>query len=459
VDDVLDLSQIDAGRMALSKEWTSLPQLVDEAMQAVGALFESKGLYLQTSLPADLPPLLCDGTRIRQVLLNLVSNAGRYTEKGGVQLTAELTGREVVVCVADTGAGIAPEDQEKLFQPFQQGDSSLSRRHSGSGLGLAISKRFVEMHGGRMWLASAPAVGTRVYFTLPQGDAQDEAAIDPGAQRWFGPYHEYEYRLRREPTRIAPPHAAPRLVIVEETDSLSRLFSRYVEGMEITTLPDLRAAQATLAHAPAQGVIINAPLPAAPTDTGQVLAALPYGTVGLWCWVPGQGEAARQLGVTRYLVKPITDQALIESISAVGREVRTVLVVDDDAEVLQLFTRMLLLADSRYRVIQAKTGQRALDLLRTRRPDVMLLDLIMPVKDGFQVLREKQADPSLRDIPVIAISAQDPTGAPVVSDSLTITQGGGLSVRELLALIQAALQVLEPGGPPPGPEPPEMPPE
>jgi signal transduction histidine kinase len=152
VDDVLDLSQVDAGRMALSKEWTSLHEIVDEASQAVGALFESKGLYLETEVPPDLPPVL-------------------EIKRGE---------NDVMVSVADTGPGIAPEDQQRLFKPFQQLDSSIRRRHGGSGLGLVISKRFVEMHGGKMWLVSPSTadlpsalrtaeggIGTTIYFSLP----------------------------------------------------------------------------------------------------------------------------------------------------------------------------------------------------------------------------------------------------------------------------------------------------
>lgn len=458
VDDVLDLSQIEAGRMALSKEWSNLGALVAEATEAVSTLFESKQLYLQADVPADLPLIYCDGTRIRQVLLNLVSNAGRYTERGGVRITAQLEAAEVTVCVADTGPGIAPADQERLFQPFQQGDSSLSRRHGGSGLGLAISRRFVEMHGGRMWLSSELRAGTRVYFALPVSAPVDEEGGTTAAQRWFSPYQDYEYRLHREPPVTRPPTVLPRWMVVEKADSLGRLLGRYAEGVEIAASQDMGAAQAELAHTPAQGFIVNAPLPASAESAVAALGALPYGTPGFWCWLPGQDEAARELGVVSYLVKPVTDEALLVSLAALGPGVQTILLVDDDAEVLQLFTRMLLLADRGYRVIQAKSGQRALDLLRTRRPDVMLLDLVMPGKDGFQVLREKRADTAIRDVPVIVVSAQDPTGAPVVSSGLTITQNGGLSARELLALIQAATGILGRGAPPPGRERPETPP-
>jgi signal transduction histidine kinase len=221
VDDVLDLSQVEAGRMALSKEWVSLQGIVDEVATAVRGLYESKGLYLQTEVPADLPPILCDSTRIRQVMLNLLSNAGRFTERGGVRLNAWREKDNVVVSVSDTGPGIAPEDQEKIFEPFQQLDGSIRRRHGGSGLGLSISKRFVEMHRGKMWLESEVGVGTTFYFSLPL-EMPLPAALTGGddARRWFSPYHGYEFRVRTRRSKAPAPVLVPRYVIVEEGETL-----------------------------------------------------------------------------------------------------------------------------------------------------------------------------------------------------------------------------------------------
>ncbi len=160
IDDVLDLSQIEAGRMALSRERVALPEIIDAATVAVRPLYTSKGLCLATEVAPDLPLIFCDRTRIREVLLNLLSNAGRFTERGGVRICAWREGSEVAVSVADTGPGIASQDRERLFQPFQQLNGSQRRLHQGSGLGLSISKAFVELHGGRMWLDSELGSGT-----------------------------------------------------------------------------------------------------------------------------------------------------------------------------------------------------------------------------------------------------------------------------------------------------------
>jgi CheY-like chemotaxis protein len=445
---VLDLSQIEVGRMALIKDWTTLQEIVDEAALAVGALYESKGLYLEAECPPDLPEIFCDSTRVRQVVLNLLSNAGRFAEQGGVRIEARCEGGNVVISVTDTGPGITLKDQEKLFEPFHQVDGSIRRRHGGSGLGLSISKRFVEMHGGKMWLESEVDVGTTFHFSLPLDTSPPAARASAGAKRWFSPYGEYEYKVRIRRSKAPAPTVIPRFVLLEEGETLQRLFSRYLDDTEIVSVRDVEQATRELSRTPAQALLVNASPFAEATDqfsfSKDQLVDLPYGIPAVMCWVPGLDEAARQLGVVRYLVKPVTHEMLLSTLEELGAGVKSVLLVDDAPEVLQLFARMLSSAERSYRILQATSGQRALNLLRERQPDVMLLDLIMPGMDGFQVLQEKSRDASIRDIPVIVISATDPTGEPIVSDTLTVTRGGGLSMRDLLACIQAVSEVLSP---------------
>ena len=146
IDDVLDLSQIDAGKMALYKERSDLNEIIDAAVVAIRPLFESKGLYLKTVIDEDLPQVYCDRTRIREVILNLLSNAGRFTTQGGVTIQQNHDTNTVTVVVTDTGAGITPEVRDRLFKPFEQADGTIYQRFGGTGLGLAISKNFVELH-------------------------------------------------------------------------------------------------------------------------------------------------------------------------------------------------------------------------------------------------------------------------------------------------------------------------
>ncbi|MFO7740890.1 MAG: ATP-binding protein [Anaerolineae bacterium] len=444
VNDVLDLSQIEAGRMGLSKEWTSLEEIVEAAVEAVRALFKSKGLYLHTKVAPDLPPILCDSTRVRQVVINLLSNAGRFTEQGGVRVEAWRERDELLISVADTGPGIALDDQKRLFEPFEQLDDSIRRRHEGSGLGLSISKRFVEMHGGEMQLESEVDVGTTITFSLPLDTPPPTTLARGDVKRWFHPFQRYEARTR--PYRAPKPDPIPRFVILETGEALLRLFRRYLNGVEIAHARSIEEATRELRHSPARALLVNAASFHQGQDPIDQLADLPYETPLMTCWVPGEDTVAERLGAVRYLVKPVTRERLLSTLESLGKDVETVLLVDDEPEVLQLFGRMLSSAERDYRVLRAKSGPQALHLLRQRHPDVVILDLIMPGMDGFQVLQEKSNDASIREVPTIIISAKDPAGEPIVSDSLTVARNGGISVGELLACIQTVSEILAPSG-------------
>ncbi|MBE0699506.1 MAG: HAMP domain-containing histidine kinase, partial [Anaerolineaceae bacterium] len=299
VNDVLDLSQVDAGRMALSRTWSSILEIVEAAVIAVQPLFISKKLFLTTNLPEKDVRVYCDSTRIREVVLNLLSNAGRYTEQGGVLVKAWTETEYLVVSVQDSGQGISTADQQRIFEPFQQVDPVLHHQTGGSGLGLTISKRFVEMHSGQMWLESQVGVGTTFFFRIPLEPVLDELEMQSGAGRWFSPYQEYTPRTRRY---IAPRlETTPRFVILEEDGALRHLFERYLDKVDILAGPTLADARDVLRDGTAQALIINQPPGAGGQASYPELA--PQMPV-FQCWIPGRDEAARQLGVVEYLVKP-----------------------------------------------------------------------------------------------------------------------------------------------------------
>ncbi len=440
IDDVLDLSQIETGHMALSRERVPLREIVDGAVVAVRPLYASKKLYLETEVPEGAA-VFCDRTRIREVVLNLLSNAGRFTEQGGVCLRAWQEAGDLVVSVSDTGPGIAAEEEAKLFRPFQQLDDSLRRRFGGTGLGLAISKSFVELHGGRMWLESQKGKGTTFFFSLP---IDPPAAVDAGVSRWFNPHWHYEERTRRS---LAPvPVLRPRFLVLEEGNTLQRLVSRYLDGAEIVPVATLEEAVRQLSRVPAQAVLANGRQGSDALASLRETAGLPYGTPLIACSLPELSDAAGALGVAGYLVKPITRDALLSALDRLRREVKTILVVDDEPEALQLFKRMLASAERGYQVRVAANGAQALRVLRQERPDVVLLDLVMPEMDGFRVLETRAGDPALQDVPFIVISARDPAGEPIVSDSLAVTRGGGLSASQLLMCIEAIGGILGTAG-------------
>jgi len=443
VDDILDLSRVEAGRMALSREWVSLDELVSSAVLTVRPLFSTKGLYLDTVLPPDLPEVFCDRTRIRQVLVNLLSNAGRFTESGGVRVEAEHREGEVRVEVSDTGPGIAAEDQQKLFVPFQQVDGSVRRRHGGTGLGLSISRQFVEMHGGKIELQSELAVGTTIAFTLPV-EPPEMASLDQrdSARRWFSPYHHFEPRSR--PSAAPTPDAPPRLVLFESGESMRNLLLRYLPGYEVISFDRLDEAIEDVGRSPARALLINDPVALDGPPYPEKVGDLPFRTPVLAFCVAGRDAPALQLGAAKYMVKPITRQMLLAELENLGDSVSKVLLVDDDPEALQLFSRMLSAPPHRYQVLRADSGPEALRLLREQKPDAMLLDLVMPGMDGFRVLTEKRGDPSIRDVSVIIATSMDATGQPVVTETLSVSRSGGLSASDLLTCIEALSEILSP---------------
>ncbi|MBX2999717.1 MAG: response regulator [Caldilineaceae bacterium] len=433
IDDVLDLSQIEAGQMALSKEWVDLSQIVEGAVATVRPLYALKDLYLQTQVASDLPSVHCDPIRMRQVILNLLSNAGRFTEEGGVIVGLWRDGDHVLVSVADTGPGIAHDDLERVFQPFQQADNSIRKRYGGSGLGLSISRGFVELHDGKMWVDSTVGSGTTITFRLPTGDA----AQDRGALRWFTPYMRFEEESR--PGRSLLAKIRPRLVVAERGRSLERLLARYLDRAEIVAVKSLDEAVIEVERTPSQMLLIN---DSNMGDNFQRLEGvrLPNGLPVVLCSVPGTDEYALSLGVSAYLIKPVARERLLGVLEPFAA--KKVLLVDDDPNLLRLFRRMLASANRGYQVLRAKNGRQALQVLTQDRPDVVILDLLMPEMDGFQLLAQKNADPALREIPVIIVSSQDPNGQPIVSRSLIVTRSGGISIPQFLGCIEGISQLL-----------------
>jgi len=167
INDVLDLSKIEAGQLTLSLAPYSLKDVVQSAYTAVEPLAAEKKLRFKAEISSDLPPGRGDEHRLTQVLLNLVGNAIKFTDGGEVLIKASASNGSFHVAVQDTGPGISEADQAKLFQEFQQADSSVTRKKGGTGLGLAISKRIIEMHGGRIWLDSVVGQGSTFSFTVP----------------------------------------------------------------------------------------------------------------------------------------------------------------------------------------------------------------------------------------------------------------------------------------------------
>jgi signal transduction histidine kinase/CheY-like chemotaxis protein len=446
IDDILDLSQIEAGRWALTKERVAPSELLLSVCETMRPLFDRKGLYLNLEIPCDLPDILCDAGRIREVLINLLSNAARFTDEGGVHVRTWREEEHLITQVEDTGPGIAPEDQTRLFKPFEQLDPSLRRRQGGTGLGLSISQALVQLHAGKIWMESEIGCGTSVFFTLP---IEPVGVSDPGIARWFSPY------LQHEPRRTQVPHltVTPRFVVLERGTSLQHLLGRYMDDTEIVPVDSLDQAMKELTHIPSEALLINA----GDKELSDIDHAmpLPNNTSAIICSLPSVHDVTEALGILDYLIKPISRQSLLKAIEHIEVRSNTVLIVDDEPDALRLLHRMLASSPKRYRVLRANNGLRALEIMRDEHPDVVVLDLMMPNMDGFQLLDIKRSDGAIRDIPTIVTSARDPMGQPIISRRISLISSEGLSVSQILMGIKALSSIGAPlgrQGPPRFPE-------
>ena len=432
IDDVLELGQIETGHLGLRKDWIRLAEVADEAIDVVRSLFTDKGLAVTSEVPVDLPPLFVDRTRIRQVFINLLNNAVRFTDVGGVWIRARIVENDVIVSVTDSGVGIDSRDISRVFDEFHQLEQSRLRRAGGTGLGLAISKRFVELHGGSIWVDSVPNGGSTFSFTLPLATSVSGLTLRTTWQTWARP-------------PCPEPDQLPVLIVASADPGPARLFQRHLDSCQIQPVSDLAAAREIRG---ARGLIRvladRETLDEAVAETEGLGDRLPV----LICRMPSERDLREELDVVDYIVKPFTRERLLAGISRVRRPIRTLLVVDDSTEMVDLVARYLLSAEPAYHVLKAGSGSAALEILQggEEQVDLVLLDLLMPEPDGLSVLETLRAEPRFRDLPVIVLSARGFVDRTVDSSALVITRRRHLSLRELVACAEAVFDVLDRAG-------------
>ncbi|MCL5946765.1 MAG: ATP-binding protein, partial [Chloroflexi bacterium] len=238
VDDILDLSQIEADRMALQRDWHSISVVVKEAVRVVESLFRTRNLWLRVELPPDLPAVFVDKTRIRQILINLLSNAARLTDQGGATVRVEKASDRLLIHIEDTGPGIPYDDIQRIFEEFQQSRLSGGRR-GGTGLGLTVSKRFAELHGGTLGVQSVLGQGTTLTLALP---LTKEAAHDERGG-YFG-------RADRAPGR----RSEPAVLVFDPSKYLHRVFQRYLDGYRVLYASTAASMRQQLKRRPVQAI-------------------------------------------------------------------------------------------------------------------------------------------------------------------------------------------------------------
>jgi GAF domain-containing protein/CheY-like chemotaxis protein len=397
INAVLDLSKIEAGKMELYLETFEVGPLVRDVAAGLEPLAQKSANRLEVECAPDVGAMRADLTKLRQALLNLLSNACKFSERGVVTVAvtrepaAGEGGDSIVLAVRDTGIGMTPEQMARLFEEFAQADATTTRRFGGTGLGLALSRRLCRMMGGDITVASAPGRGSTFTIRLP-------AEVREAAREAPAP-------TAREPLRPGSTH----VLVIDDDGAVRDLMARFLgkEGFGVATAVGGEEGLRLARELQPDVITLDVLMPG--MDGWSVLAALKSDTAladipVVMLTMLDDRNLGYALGAADYLTKPIDRERLVAVLGR-HRQDLPVLVVDDDPDFRELARRLL--EREGYTVIEADNGRAALARLRDATPGVILLDLMMPEMDGFDVVAAIQGDAAWRPIPVVVITAKD----------------------------------------------------
>jgi len=430
INNLLNLSKLRAGKMEIHLHPFDLASLIDSIQRTVAPLVAKKGVSLETRLDPEATALYTDEGKVKQILLNLLSNAIKFTPAGGeIRVRSRLTTLHgqpaVAIAVSDTGIGIRPEDQEKIFEEFQQLDSSFSRDYPGTGLGLTISKQFLELIRGDIGIESVYGRGSTFTIVFPM---QSEPRPSPSLLRETPPSLTVKdskpsaLPVRDQapgPTSVEMnstiPAALPRILVVEDDPTVERLLTLYLnqEGYHVDHATDGEEAVEKAVLLKPFAITLDIMLQ---REDGwavlQKLKQLPEtkDIPVIIISIIENRELGFSLGATDYFTKPIDRKAILESLkkldlsSKIKRKPVNILVIDDDPKVLQLMSAIL--ESEGYGVVRAHQAVEGIDLAIEIQPDLILLDLLMPDVSGFEALERLKLHPTAKNIPVIIFTAR-----------------------------------------------------
>jgi signal transduction histidine kinase/CheY-like chemotaxis protein/HAMP domain-containing protein len=395
INEILDLSKIEAGKMELQIDDVEISNVVNNAVNSASGLIKGKPIQLVTRVEPDLPSIKGDELRLSQILTNLLGNAVKFTEKGSITIEAGLhhtedNADEILITVADTGIGIAPEDQGKLFQRFSQVDDSPTRRTGGTGLGLSIARSLVELHGGRIGLLSSDTnLGSTFYFTIP---------------------------VKREPAIQVVQDLPPGeniILSIDDDPQVITLYERFLKpyGYEVVALTNPELAVDRARELKPFAITLDIMMP--DKDGWQVLSELKKDEETrnipvMICSILEEEEKGFNLGASEYLVKPFLHDDLANAIKRLDRggDVHDVLIIDDDPQFLRFLQKMIE-DEGQFLPILADGGLSALKLLNDFTPDVIIMDLLLDDINGFELLDKFNSEPRLKQVPVIIITGSN----------------------------------------------------
>jgi signal transduction histidine kinase/CheY-like chemotaxis protein len=398
INDVLDLSKVEAGKMELAPEDVAVAELIDGVRSTVEPLVRKKGNTFDVECKAP-GNMYVDVTRLRQVLINLLGNAAKFTEAGSVALRARRDQRGdgdwLVFEVADTGIGMTPEQQQRVFQPFAQADTSTARKYGGTGLGLTLSRRFTQMLGGDITLQSSQGAGSTFTVSIPaSGPAAkpSESAERPAAE---------EAAMDR-----------PAVLIIDDDGGGAGVMSRILAKEGYRAVPATNGEDGLRLAREIEPALILLDVLMPHVDGWTVLARLKADAQladipVVMISVTQDRRFGMTLGAADYLVKPVEQAKLLQTLRKhIGdRGEHSVLVIDDDKTTRDMLRRML--EREAWSVIEAADGREGLAQLDKHRPAAILLDLMMPQMDGFTFLDSLRQRGAETAVPIIVLSAKE----------------------------------------------------
>jgi PAS domain S-box-containing protein len=430
INDILDLARIEAGKMELNFEEVHLADMTTSVMSTAKGLVKEKPIQLIQRIPANMPTVRGDTMRVRQILLNLISNASKFTDTGSITVETQVqkgpTGKlEALINVIDTGPGISPEDQKKLFQAFSQVDGSATRKSGGTGLGLSICANLVQLHAGRIGVTSEVGKGSTFWFTLPL-------------------YHQPEDEI---------PEGKKVVLAIDDDPQVIGLYERYLtpQGYYVLPLTDPSKAKEQVLKVKPFAITLDIMMPN--KDGWSVLTELKSDPATrdfpvIICSILEQADKGFSLGAADYLVKPILEEDLVHALDRLNKNgtIHEVLVIDDDPNDLRLIEKILH-QHSQYKPILAVGGRKGWEAINTKQPHAIILDLFMPEMDGFSILEKLHETPTLCDIPVLVISGGGLTSEQqqqLDAYGQRLITKGSLNEIQLIETIEHALKQLGP---------------
>jgi signal transduction histidine kinase/CheY-like chemotaxis protein/HAMP domain-containing protein len=407
INDILDLSKVEAGKMELQPEEFSVTESLDDIQSIVRDMANKKRLRLQIAVPDDLPDIYADQVKFKQIMYNLLSNAVKFTPEGGrITIDANLNDDRFLISVTDTGIGIDPEDHEAIFDEFKQLDSSRSRQYEGTGLGLALTKRLVELHGGKIWVESEGlGMGSKFSFTLPAVKPDVEASLK---------------KAERLPSTIQVPVRPPKstILVVEDNPQAAQLLCIYLAEAGYNTVVATDGEEAVKMAREVKPFAITLDIMLPKKDGWQVMQELKNSQdmddipVIIVSVVDDQSFGFN-MGVLGYLVKPIDKDQLLHALEKLEFAAQVedakpcILIIDDNPDDLRFME--LTLRNEGFDVLEAPGGAEGVTRAIEEHPDLIVLDLLMPDISGFDVIRSLQEHSEARDIPVIICTVKELT--------------------------------------------------